>query len=543
VVAAATRVPMARRTRAPAGSTIASSTALVVSFDEAMNTSSLALSGSLGLAAHAAWDGTSKTLTLTPLAAWPEGASQHLGLSVSDLAGNAIIPIDAAFSVLNGVVYVKTTGSNSNPGTSDSPKATIPAAITQAANYFATAEVHVAQGTYDVSIDAGTHIVMKRGIAVMGGYSSSSWATRDWTANTTTIQDIASTGGAAFDYKEVVYFDSATDAQSIIDGFTIIAPSGVGRSDGVLVSGGSPVIRNNRIYGGATVVNFALGIEVRGSNGALISHNTIYARGAAGSDTLGINDYQSSSRIEYNDIDGGAGERCVGINLDSSSSTVIFANTVYGGSGNQSRAVAAISSVTMMTLENNVLHGGAGSSVRGVYIDSPGIIRNNTICGGGNGDPRGITIDNTSAAITIDNNIIFSGSSTGGYGIEEMSTAPHPSLIVRNNDIWGCPDGLYYHGLVATTIADMEAYLGGRGATASGNVSVDPSFISPRGADNDLSTMNDNNWSLSATSPVKDAGLNGAKEDWDFTTDVTGAARTPLDSSVTGWSMGAYEVN
>jgi len=55
--------------------------------------------------------------------------------------------------------------------------------------------------------------------------------------------------------------------------------------------------------------------------------------------------------------------------------------------------------------------------------------------------------------------------------------------------------------------------------------------------------MNDNNWSLNTTSTVTATGLNGAKETWDFTTDVTGAGRTPLDSSLTGWSMGAYEVN
>jgi hypothetical protein len=82
----------------------------------------------------------------------------------------------------------------------------------------------------------------------------------------------------------------------------------------------------------------------------------------------------------------------------------------------------------------------------------------------------------------------------------------------------------------------------GVAGSASGNVSVDPVFADIDGADNDINTMDDNDWHLSAGSPVgvKTGGLNGLDQNpaWTFTTDKDGVTRP---ASGNPWSIGAYE--
>ncbi len=67
-----------------------------------------------------------------------------------------------------------------------------------------------------------------------------------------------------------------------------------------------------------------------------------------------------------------------------------------------------------------------------------------------------------------------------------------------------------------------------------GNVSVDPVFVDIDGADDDITTMDDNDWHLtgSTTTDISTGGLNLSA---DFTTDKDGVTRTDP------WSMGCYE--
>jgi len=76
---------------------------------------------------------------------------------------------------------------------------------------------------------------------------------------------------------------------------------------------------------------------------------------------------------------------------------------------------------------------------------------------------------------------------------------------------------------------------------AEGNVDVDPLFVDIDGPDDDITTMDDNDWHLSASSPesIRTGGLNGSTDAWTFTEDRDGSTRTG-DGSI-GWSMGAYE--
>ena len=91
-----------------------------------------------------------------------------------------------------------------------------------------------------------------------------------------------------------------------------------------------------------------------------------------------------------------------------------------------------------------------------------------------------------------------------------------------------------------TAITDLNSLVD---TTASDNVSVDPSFEDIDGLDNNIETMDDNDWHLTFLSPTSittgalDGGPSG--QDFSFTTDMDGATRTGNGS--TGWSMGAYE--
>ena len=60
------------------------------------------------------------------------------------------------------------------------------------------------------------------------------------------------------------------------------------------------------------------------------------------------------------------------------------------------------------------------------------------------------------------------------------------------------------------------------------------------GGDTILSTMSDNDWRLSVTTPVSVSadGLNGIAAGFDFTKDLDGLTRP---ASLTPWSIGAYE--
>ena len=87
------------------------------------------------------------------------------------------------------LIYVSTTGNDTNPGTKTSPKLTIQNAIT---NSISSTEVHVAQGTYTLNTSTG-QITMKEGVSIMGGYSSD-FSVRNITTYPTIINDTRISG-------------------------------------------------------------------------------------------------------------------------------------------------------------------------------------------------------------------------------------------------------------------------------------------------------------------------------------------------------------
>ena len=220
-------------------------------------------------------------------------------------------------------------------------------------------------------------------------------------------------------------------------------------------------------------------------------------------------------------------------------------NTSYGI---YTEAVDPTVDPTNPIIRNNLITGGTSPSSYGVNINDARngfILRNNTI-NAGSGATIAHGISNTDATPNIENNIVFSSGANTICYIETDTTEPD---FMRNNDFFNCTDiyvdanaGCTGNGdldgdSTTCTLAEMNALSG----AFSNNISVDPVFEDNDGLDNDITTMIDNDWRLSATTPVSVSagGLNGIDAGFGYTLDLDGVTRP---ASPTLWSIGAYEL-
>lgn len=231
-----------------------------------------------------------------------------------------------------------------------------------------------------------------------------------------------------------------------------------------------------------------------------------------------------------------------------------------------------IPSRTMIDVEvfNNVINGGEAEAAtdsisRGIFVTGNAnyitvgssevifdmSILNNTIDGGQGQDkamaysasPYAAQGCTTTISPRIENNIIFSSASTPPThtGIHEMpesgaGTSINDPLTVQNNDIFAYNNGnnwIPYWDEGSTAIPNIQAMEALNDMTAQGNVDVDPVF--------DMGSPDQRHLGPNSPVAVTQGGLNGANQGWSFTIDKDGNLRSPLDTSPTGWSMGAYE--
>jgi hypothetical protein len=269
-------------------------------------------------------------------------------------------------------------------------------------------------------------------------------------------------------------------------------------------------IINDTSTGGGSVGSPAAVIVANSgiTNSTIIDGLIIKGSTSGGNYTSGIFTNNGSPTIRNSDINGGNGSTgSFGI-YNKSSASLIYNNTIHGGSPTF-----------------------ASSNTHGIYNDNTNgvIIRNNTISGGnpsgGSSVVYAIFLTGTTNT-SIDNNIIFTNGGFDRNGIWENDAIT--PLSVKNNDIFDCPDSLYWDDdgvpQQLTIITDVNNQI----TSASSNVSTvltGGSFV------NDTT-----DWHLSTTvGGVTNGGLNGSTEGWGFNTDKDGNSRT------TSWSMGAYE--
>lgn len=425
-----------------------------------------------------------------------------------------------------GIVYVRASdGDDANPGTRDLPKATIQDAIDVAADLLEVAEVHVAEGSYVGSFQEDTHIKMKKGVSLYGGYSSADWNVRDPYQYPTIIRDTSVSGEGG--NRAVDCGDNLTSATTI-DGFIIQGGSGP-ISVAINCRSSSPTIQNNVLNGGFGT--HSIGIFLSDAS-PIIRGNTIDAGGGNTGD--GILNNLSAPTIQNNIIRGGTKSFSSGI-YNTRSEPLIINNLIDGGSGS---VVVGIHNTDVSTaiIRNNTIYGGTANTgvlwSYGIIVEnSSATIQNNTIDGGfaepsSGGISYGIQI--FFASPTIENNIIFTSDGNKRYGVYELGSSSFP-ISLKNNDIFDCPDALYVQ-ITPKNITDISVV--NDLIFANGNISQDPLFVDRDGPDNNKATMDDNDWHLSITSPTAVGGQNLSTI---FTTDKDGITRTAP------WSIGAYE--
>ena len=396
---------------------------ITVSFSEPVDISSLSISGSLISSGYTtSWNSGHNQLIITPSPQWNIGPLQNLNLNVEDDAGNPISSFNKFYDV--AVIFVTPTGNDDNSGTRTAPKKTISNAVNYADSQYSTAEVLVAEGTYEVSYQTASHIVLKEGISLYGGYSAASWGVRNPDLYISEIKEISTSGGGSsiFDYQNMnraIEASGSISRNTVVDGFTIDG-GGLGSqqcsSALYIFSGASPTITNNIIKASRKGLYMAVMAD---SSNADFNHNEIYAS---------IPTYMSWTFIVS------------GVNTG----TFEFNNNIFHGSNITAtqgvRSLLVISSD--IHISNNIITGGT-YQVSQPFDDS-------VIC-----------LEKTDSDTVIENNIITGPTGTARVaGIEINSGNP----VVRNNIIH-LPDGIFSINYAPSLMGIKLGYASSSGST------------------------------------------------------------------------------
>jgi predicted outer membrane repeat protein len=334
-----------------------------------------------------------------------------------------------------------------------------------------------------------------------GAASSITISSTDFTANTTTSNGgaiyitgsteatpLSITGGTftgsggldAGSLGGAIYLGSMTN-QSLIDGVTFTGLQG--QKGGAIYTQGALKIQNNSLIYSNTSTLDGGGIRVDGANAALVlDSSSVYSNtgtiaGGILVENSGSATIQNGSDIYSNEATGTLGG---GIYNTTSGTVTITASTIRGNKAKQ--------------------HGGASTWENGGGINNAGTITimNSTIAG--NHGPNGGGL-NTTGTATVTNSIFWDNS--GNSGKEEIN------------------------GTAAVTYSDVEGSY-----TGTGNINLDPVFVTPAQASSGTPTPA-GDFHIQSGSNVVDQGTGtGAPAD-----DIDGDSR-PLGSGI---DMGADE--
>lgn len=486
---------------------------ILITFSEPMDTGSLLLGGDMAAESDGGtWTGTD-VLTVAPAASWSAGAERTLTISARDLAGNLAPILTLALQVVEVYLHVSDDGSDTNDGCADHPMLSVQGAISRADTFYSTALIKVAGGEYEFDSNVASPgdgaVVLVEGICLRGGYDPADWSEWDPVAHETVLRDtnLDSTGSSAISaVNRAVYAPVGITSATRVEGFTLIG--GGGDFNTVFWLAGSPIVRGNFIQAGVCPGHTAAGESSRG----IICTN------------------DGTPRIEGNSITGGSGgHHAYAVEMLDAHPNVV-GNVLYGGAGYSSSWGISIQQDSEPLIADNLIHSGDATGMAfaiGCTTNADARIFNNTIYA----IHRCLTI--FSSAPDIRNNILMVFA--GGCGIAEENVC---SPRVENNLFSGCTvlyrddnatDVLSLDGAVVTTAADPDLTLAGLG-----NVSGDPALADADGLDDNLATMMDNDWHLTAATALSVA-RGGQDLSAFFTDDRDGITRT------VPWSMGAYE--
>jgi Fibronectin type III domain/Protein of unknown function (DUF1565) len=172
------------------------------------------------------------------------------------------------------ILYVSATAldDSGNGLTPEKAKLTITSAIDAAT---APADIRVNEGLYTVRSDQGTHIKLKNGVSLYGGYNAD-FSERDASRYISTITDAPGPPASSTQHQAIEGGPGVTMA-TIVDGFSIngslLQPVTIAQAI-VLSDGASPIIQNNTIFAGYAKIVIAITIY---KSSPIIQNNIISA--------------------------------------------------------------------------------------------------------------------------------------------------------------------------------------------------------------------------------------------------------------------------
>ncbi len=315
--------------------------------------------------------------------------------------------------------------------------------------------VAISEGTYEVTYAEtdGTHVQMKDGVSLYGGYSSSTFL-RNRAQYITTIKDMShDIGEAVNNPSRTVELLSGTSPLNIIDGFTLIA----GTDDST---------------GAASVIfckKDTTDISISISNNIITTQDNNFA------DLNGIIIFDVAATIKYNEIvlksliNNGSGNnsnnRAIYIrgegNCSISNNEVSLGSAISTTDGHYARSVGFFlthytGDITIFnnTIEGGYAHSSPDPSYTGIYdifmhnsnFANISIYNNTLICiqDGSIGYTANIYIVYSNPTI-INNLLYISGTDTSeAYNISEGGMDSDP-FIVQNNGFYNDINGYFYY--------------------------------------------------------------------------------------------------
>jgi hypothetical protein len=485
------------------------------------------------------------------------------------------------------VYYVKTTGSNSNNGTTWAlAKADVQAAINASS---AGDEIWIAAGTYKPTLDpsSGTasgntrdyaFYLLGKDIGIYGGFAGTETARsqRNIATNPVILSGDIGTANDNTDncyhvFVTSVYLSSA----AILDGFSV--QNGNANGSGSLripASGGELFYRymgggiNNGLFTRPTLSNLTIssndatqggGIYIQNNNSGAPTLTNVTISGNTAGTGAGLFNYKAPPTITNVTISGNTGSGMYNIQASPTLNNVIISDNSGRGIDNNQSSPA----LTNVTISGNTATNGGG--IYNYYYSSP-VLVNVTITA--NTATNGGGMYNTTTSSPTITNSTFSNNTaaTSGGGMYNHSSAPTiTNSTFSNNTATTDGGGMYNYSSSSPTIANSVFWgnLEGSSSTATGsdienssgtptityttlqvsytgtgNSTADPLFVdasTPEGADGIHRTADDG-LRLFSHSPAANSGSNAAIP-YGITTDIIGSART--QNSIV--NMGAYE--
>lgn len=473
----------------PSSNLLRNDSTITITFNQSIDTTlgSWQISGDLASESNGGvWSSSvlpNDTLTIRPSATWTAKPSRSIIVDATDINGDVIAAFTLYYDIYRGTLYYVDGNRPDDTGDGLNPSTARKYIHTAVADAAPPATVLVNAGEYQVNYGNSTHVVLKGNVSLYGGYNES-YSDRSPELFPTVIEDTSTDPGMTpFDINTAILGDGEGDPDTI-DSTT--------RVDGFIIKGTTQ-----------PEVSYASAIYLMNGASPTLSTNRIY---------------------------GGNGFWVAGVISAYGANPVVNNNIIHGGNStsmSQGIIVASASS----TIRNNTIHSGQSDwTEAGILIQ----VENN----------------GPFALVTIDNNIVYSTAESDSYCIVEYyPQTPNPGFIqlgsLQNNNVFSC-NILYTSasgGCSGTCTLDEINSLPNVIDGVGNNISVAVNFDDIDGLDDDLATMDDNNWYLSASNPssITSGGLNGYDQSpaWSFTNDAAGNSRP---ASGNPWSIGAYEL-